>query len=165
MNGQVENLTFEEYLQGLKSYISKPVLAWDNIDKYPHTRNGATHVHELGYNFIYYVNNSKFDHKQYVCVVKIYFDLSEFGLQDPFATNRNQQGPIVGNQQGQVKENILNKNTNRVRRTIHLKESELKRMIDESVRRALGERRKRRLDEAVSKSLRRVLREHLTRNR
>ena len=139
---------FEEYLQGLKSYISKPVLAWDNIDKYPHTRNGATHVHELGYNFIYYVNNSKFDHKQYVCVVKIYFNLSEFGLQDPFATNGNQQRPLVGNQQGQVKENILNKNTNRVRRTIHLKESELKRMIDETVRSVLAERRYRRLNEA-----------------
>ena len=44
-------------------------------------------------------------------------------------------------------------------------QSELKRMIDESVRRVLAERRNHRLNEAVSRSFRRVLREHITRNR
>ena len=147
----------QEYLQGLRMYISNPVLAWDNLDRFQHYPNGATHINELGYNFIYYVKNSKFEHTQYVCVVKIYYNLSEFGLQDPFAT--------IGNQQGQkVKESILNRKTNRLKRTIYLKESELRLIIDESVKRVLDERRNRILTEAVGRSFRRVLREHLTRN-
>ena len=48
---------------------------------------------------------------------------------------------------------------------IIIKQSELKHMIDESVRKALKERMKHRLEESVDRSLRRVLREHLTRNR
>ena len=46
-----------------------------------------------------------------------------------------------------------------------IKQSDLKHMIDESVRRVLAERRNHRLNEAVSRSFRRVLREHITRNR
>ena len=43
--------------------------------------------------------------------------------------------------------------------------SRLKHMIDESVRRVFAERRNRRLNEAVGRSFRMVLREYLTRNR
>ena len=49
----------QEYLQGLRMYISNPVIAWDNLDKYQHRPNGATHVNELGYNFTYLVKNSR----------------------------------------------------------------------------------------------------------
>ncbi len=46
-----------------------------------------------------------------------------------------------------------------------IKQSELKHMIDESVRMVFAERRNRRLNEAVGRSFRMVLKEYLTRNR
>ena len=53
-------------------------------------------------------------------------------------------------------------NTNRVKRTICLTESELERMIDKSVRRIIKERRNRILDEAIGRSLHKLLRERTT---
>ena len=183
----------EDYLDGLITYISKPVLAWDNIAKYPHVQNGATHVRELDYNFTYFIRISKFNnHEPYVCINKIYFDFDFLELKNPFdntskttkTTNtitnikpnkdvspeRNISIDRNGNYMAAndwgadyVSENIqYNKNTNRVKRTIRLNESDFERLIDESVRRVLKERRNRRLDESIDRSLRRVLREHIS---
>ena len=85
----------QNYLRELMQYISNPSLAWDNIGKYPHVYNGATHVNELGFNFLYFIKNSKFEHKDYVCVVKIYFNLDTFGLRNPFVPNGSNQGTIT----------------------------------------------------------------------
>lgn len=82
----------QDYLQGLRMHISNPVLAWDNVHKYSHHPNGVTHFNELGYNFAYIIKNSKFDNKQYVCVVKIFYNLAEFGLKNPFVTNIASEG-------------------------------------------------------------------------
>ena len=52
-----------------------------------------------------------------------------------------------------------------MKQTIRLTGSELRNMISESVKRVLAERRNHRLNEAVSRSFRMVLSEHITRNR
>lgn len=101
------------YLQGLMQYISNPSLAWDNIGKYPHKANGATHVNELGYNFTYFIKNSKFEHEDYVCITKIYFNLEEFDLRNPFVAYGNNQGTITcGNINGKMIDHIIKETIN-----------------------------------------------------
>ena len=69
----------------------------------------------------------------------------EFGLKVPSNITENKQY-----------------NTNRVNQTIYLKESELKQMIEESVRNVLKEKMCQRLNESISWSLHRILREHIS---
>ena len=49
-----------------------------------------------------------------------------------------------------------------MKRTIRLKESELKQMIEDSVRNVLKENMCQRLNESISWSLHRILREHIS---
>ena len=140
--GNVNLSKWRNYIDGISSHISNRAIAFD----YEHTResDGTTINVYMGVSF-YLVNDSE---KVFVEIVWMDLKPENYGLEIPPYLYENKHH-----------------NTKREKRTIHLKESELKHMINETVRRLLAERRNRRLNEAVGRSFRMVLREHLTRNR
>ena len=48
---------WSEYLDGMKSYLSKSVIAWDNMNRYPRLRNGGRFIGDFGYNVGYTIIN------------------------------------------------------------------------------------------------------------
>lgn len=50
---------WHDYLDGLVNYISNPVIAWDNMNRYQHSSNGKTHITELGYDVTFMVKMNK----------------------------------------------------------------------------------------------------------
>ena len=57
---------WDEYIEGLKSYISNPVIAWNYNNKYPRFPNGAIHLKELGYDVTFIVKTSHRTNRSYV---------------------------------------------------------------------------------------------------
>lgn len=106
-----------EYIENIKRYISYPVIAWDNTGRYHHFANGATHINEMGYNFIYLIKTSKFDQKPYVCITNISFDFDELGLVNPNEVCENKQY--------------------KTKTVCYIKESQLRSIIRETIRRIL----------------------------
>lgn len=72
-----------EYIDGLESYISNPVIAWDNTGRYQHNSKKETHLKEAGYDVIYTIKIDKTTNTNYVYILNIKFNLQEFDLKDP----------------------------------------------------------------------------------
>lgn len=104
----------KEYVKSLKRYISNPTLAWDNEGRYTHYQNGAIHVMEIGYNFLYILKTNQTG-KSYVCIIRIWFDTNALGLKDPRKMNENRE----------------------FKRVYYIKESQLRLIIRETLRRVL----------------------------
>lgn len=109
---------WKDYLYGLRSYISNPVIAWDYTNKYQHYRNGATYLNELGYNAIFMVMANTNTQQTYVSVFWINLKPEEFGLKVPPTLNENAQS------------------TTKI--VYHLKESQLRKIVKESIRKILN---------------------------
>ena len=109
---------WKDYLNGLRSYISNPVIAWDYTNKYQHYRNGTTYLNELGYNAIFTVMANTKTQQTYVSVFWINLKPEEFGLKVPPMLSENKQ-PV-----------------NKI--VYHLKESQLRNIIRESIKRVLS---------------------------
>ena len=124
----------KDELGSILNYISNRSIALSYSDGGKEDLNTTIFKHILGHNVAYKIITD--NDSVSICIEDIEFNPQQFGLEVPPYLYENKHH-----------------NTKRV-----------KRMIDESVRRALKERRNHRLNEAVGRSLRRVLREHLTRN-
>lgn len=80
---------WNEYIEGVKSYISNPVIAWDYNNKYPHFPNGAVHLRDFGYDVAFIVKTNQNTNKNYVYVFKIDLKPQEFGLKVPPTLEEN----------------------------------------------------------------------------
>lgn len=133
---------WRDYLNGITNYLSNPVIAFDYTNRYSRFPNGAIYNRDFDYNVGYVVKTNNSTNQSFVYVFMVNLKPDEFGLKVPSNVKESKQH-----------------NTNRVKRTICLTESELERMIDKSVRRIIKERRNRILDEAIGRSLHKWLRE------
>ena len=89
---------WNEYIEGLKSYISNRSIAWDYNNKYPRFPNGAIHLEELGYDVTFIVKTSHITNRSYVYVFMLNLKPEEFGL----------KVPPKGNCQSQVNNQLTN---------------------------------------------------------
>ena len=72
-----------DYLDGIKSYLSNPAIAFDYTDRYPKFPNGAIFNRDFNYNTAYVVKTDKHTNQQFVYVFKVNLNLEEFGLKSP----------------------------------------------------------------------------------
>ena len=70
---------WSDYIEGIKSYLSNPVIAWDNMNRYPRLRNGGRVIKDFDYNAGYTILAD---------YVTVNLKPEEFGLQVP--TNRTE---------------------------------------------------------------------------
>ena len=78
------------YLDGIKSYLSNPAIAFDYANRYSKFPNGAIFNRDFNYNVAYVVKTDK--HNQpYVYVFKVNLNPEEFGLNVPSTANESQQ--------------------------------------------------------------------------
>lgn len=78
------------YIEGVKSYISNPSIAWDYTNRYSHFPNGAIHLKELNYDVMFIVKKNR----NYVYVFKIDLKPQEFGLKVPPTLEENRESII-----------------------------------------------------------------------
>ena len=69
-----------EYLDGMKSYLSKSVIAWDNMNRYPRLRNGGRFIRDFGFNVGYTIINDKTTGQPFVYIFMADLKPEEFGL-------------------------------------------------------------------------------------
>lgn len=136
---------WRDYLNGITNYLSNPVIAFDYTNRYSRFPNGAIYNRDFDYNVGYVIKTNNSTNQLFVYVFMVNLKPDEFGLKVPSNIKENKQY-----------------NTNRVNQTIYLKESELKQMIEELVRNILKEKMCQRLNESISWSLHRILREHIS---
>ncbi|MCF0218993.1 MAG: hypothetical protein HUK14_04350 [Muribaculaceae bacterium] len=108
---------WKEYIDGIKSYISNSVIAWDNMNRYPLLPNGAKFNNDFNSGIGYTIKFNKYTKLPYVCVFMINLKLDEYGLKDP----------------SKITESKRNNTMNRTRKRIRLTEGQLKRIIKESL--------------------------------
>lgn len=72
-----------DYLDGLRNYISNPVIAWDYTNKYSRYPNGTIYMNDFGYNVGYSIITDKATGLPCVYVFKINLNLEAFGLKMP----------------------------------------------------------------------------------
>lgn len=61
---------FHNYIDSMVNYISNPVIAWDNQGRYTHSKNGYTHIVELGFDITYMIKINQATNKSYIFVVE-----------------------------------------------------------------------------------------------
>lgn len=116
----IEALTqWYEYIDTIKSYISNPVIAWDNMWRYQHYPNGTTYIRDFGFNVGFTIKTSNRTHHNYVYVFKVNLKPEEFGLKVPPILNENKQ---------HTSDKII----------YRIKESQLRRIIQESIKQILS---------------------------
>ena len=138
---------FEKCLSKIKQHLAYRCMASGYPDNIKKISNQIMKFTELGITLIYEVIQSDNYGGYYVNIIRIGVDFGYFGLTKPMPINHKKQ---------------MNEY---IRKKYIFKESQLRKIICETVRMVLKERRNRRLNEAVVRSFHRVLREHLTRNR
>ena len=95
---------WNEYIDGLKSYISNPVIAWDYNHRYAHFPNGAIHLMDLGYDVSFIVSTNRTTNKNYVYVFMLNLKPEEFGLKVP--PKRNSQSQVNNQPTNNIAQNI-----------------------------------------------------------
>ena len=100
---------WRDYLNGLKSYISNPTIAWDNMNRYPRLRNGGRFIKDFDYNVGYIIKTNNTTNLPYVFVFMMNLKPREFGLQVPTNINENKRiNQIVSEVINQyLKENLI----------------------------------------------------------
>ena len=114
-----ELLQWRDYLNTIKNYISNPIIAWDYTGRYQHYPNGATYIRDFGFNVGFTIKTSNRTHNSYVYVFKVNLKPEEFGLKVPPILNENKQHPS---------DKII----------YRMKESQLRRIIQESIKQVLS---------------------------
>lgn len=103
-----------DYIDGIKDYISNPVIAYDYTHKYTHFPNGAIYLTDFDYDVGFIVRTNRFG-KSYVYIFKLDLKTQKFGLKVPW----------------QIQESRIHKNV------IHITESQISQMVRETLRRVL----------------------------
>lgn len=76
-----------KYIEGLVSYISNPVIAWDYTNRFAHFPNGAIVIKELGYDVAFIVKTDRINNINYVYVFKINLYPEKYNLKTPPSLN------------------------------------------------------------------------------
>ena len=145
---------WDEYIEGLKSYISNRSIAWDYNNKYSHFPNGAIHLEELRYDVTFIVKTNRRTNRNYVYVFRLNLKPEEFGLKVP--PKRNSQSQVNNQPTNNIAQNIsVDSNGNYVSangwgadyvsettsnnriKLIRLTEADLHRIVKESVNKVL----------------------------
>ena len=85
---------WSEYLDGMKSYLSKSVIAWDNMNRYPRLRNGGRFIGDFGYNVGYTIINDSATSQPLIYVFMANLKPQEFGLIVPPTLRENRDNAI-----------------------------------------------------------------------
>ena len=72
---------WNDYIDWILRYLSNPVIAWDNMNRFHHTSNGETFIEELGMDvgFIIETDNNA---NQYVYVFYLDLKTDDYGLNE-----------------------------------------------------------------------------------
>lgn len=108
-----------EYLNVLRNYISNPSIAMDYANRYHCTKNGAIYMSELGFNVLFMVMTNNRTQQAYVYIIKLKLNPEEFGLKVPPTLNENKQHTST-------------------KIVYRMKESQLRRLIQESIKKVLS---------------------------
>ena len=74
---------WSDYLDGVRSYMSKSVIAWDYTNRYPRLRNGGRFIKDFDYNVGYTIINDNTTGLPFVFVFMMNLKPEEFGLKVP----------------------------------------------------------------------------------
>ena len=80
---------WSEYLDGMKSYLSKSVITWDNMNRNPRLPNGGRFIGDFGYYVGYTIINDNASGQPLVYVFMASLKPREFGLKVPPNMNEN----------------------------------------------------------------------------
>ena len=129
---------WDEYIEGLKSYISNRSIAWDYNNKYPRFPNGAIHLEELGYDVTFIVKTSHRTNRSYVYVFMLNLKPKEFGLKVPPKRNNPTTNNVVQNISVDSNGNYVSETTsNNSIKLISLTEQDLHWIVRKSVNKVL----------------------------
>lgn len=84
-------------IEGVKSYISNPTIAWDYRGKCRRSLNGELHLKELGHEVLYSIKTDKNTDKNYVYILKLNLKPDEFGLDIPSDLKEDKQNITFNN--------------------------------------------------------------------
>lgn len=76
-------IMLRDYLIGMIRYISHPVIAWDNNNRYQHSEDGSVHINESGYDVTFMILTNEEINQSYVYVINADLKPEEFGLDNP----------------------------------------------------------------------------------
>ena len=82
---------WQEYLKSMKSYISSPTIAWDNMGRYPKPRNNyrVKYINDFDYNVGLIIKTNVATNQTYVVIFKANLNPEGFGLIVPPSMNEN----------------------------------------------------------------------------
>ena len=90
--GNIEGLSqWVGYLEGMKTYISKRTIAWDNTGRYIEWPNGSIFIPDLGYNVAYNIITDSATKRDLVFIFRANLAPEEYGLKVPPALNENKR--------------------------------------------------------------------------
>lgn len=93
-NNDLALTQWSDYLDGIKSYLSKSVIAWDNMNRYPRLRSGGKFIKDFGYNVGYTLLNDYSTNKPLVYIFMVNLKVEEFGLRLPPNMNEDKHDII-----------------------------------------------------------------------
>ena len=145
---------WNEYIEGLKSYISNRSIAFDYANRFTKFPNGAIHLMDLGYDVTFIVRTNRRTNRSYVYVFMLNLKPEEFGLRVPPKRNSQSQvnSPTINNvvqnisvdsngnyvsENGWGADYVSETTSNNRIKLIRLTESDLHRIIKESVNKVL----------------------------
>lgn len=80
---------WRDYLDGIKRYISNPVIAWDYTNRYSRFPNGAVFIDDFDYNVGYFIKTDNITNQPYVYVFMVNLNPESFGLKVPSTLKEN----------------------------------------------------------------------------
>lgn len=90
-------------IEGIKSYISNPSIAWDYNGKCKRNQNGELFIKELGHEVLYSIKTDKNTDKNYVYILKLNVKPDEFGLDIPSDLKESKQNITFNNLYSPIK--------------------------------------------------------------
>lgn len=74
---------WNSYLDGMVRWISNPVIAWDNTNRYYHDTDGTTRITEHGYDVSFVIKTNRKTGKNYIYLFDMKLNYENFGLKRP----------------------------------------------------------------------------------
>ena len=108
---------WSDYLNGVKSYVSYSVIAWDSTNRHIEFPNGAKFIKDFGYNVGYKILEDRTKQYSFVYIFMVNLNIEEFGLQYPLKIIEKKQYNTMNN----------------TKKRIRLTESQLHRIIKEAI--------------------------------
>lgn len=73
---------WNDYIETIICYISDPVIAWDNMNRYRHNSYGETFIKELGMDVGFIIEIDSHTNKSFVYVFHLDLNIEKFGLNE-----------------------------------------------------------------------------------